>query len=764
MLRNVEPAESLKGLARTKARDYETKTVTLSAADEAANEGWTTDKRNRRSVRLRRNKSQQVLLEDRVWTLLYRMGFTYLSVSSEELLLDPKSGEEIGQLSVVGINEDIALAAQCLTRERQSSLAGAIASSAAVRPLLSRSANSQFFPNIKQQAVLAIFTENLTLSTAVREQAKQENVILFDAQDLSYYESLVSHLGPAAKYQFFADMLPGKPVSALAIRIPAIKTRIGGTSCYTFSISPEYLLKIAYVSHRSKGKASDVHTYQRMLSRNRLNKIKKYISEDGIFPTNIVVNMESRRIRFERIGQDDQENGLLGWLDIKPAYKSAWIIDGQHRLFAYSGHEKAAKARLAILAFEGLPPSKQAGLFIDINAKQKSVKQSLLQELYAELHWDSEVTEVRVRAIISKAVQTLDADPESPLYQRIQTADSIKDSVRCITLTSLYGAIEKTEFFVTKERKGQTEEFGPLWNGSNEATLERSTYVLKEWLSTIRLGSSDWWDKGSGEGGGLAMNDGITTCINILRSVFLHLAGEGKGLPGLSNENLAALIRPYAEALGKYFGALSEEARKGFRDLRGIQGQTKRTRRCQQALRERFPTFNPPGLDQFISEEKAQTNIRAKEIIDRIETTLQRVIVEELKRECGSGDSEWWTVGVPKQVRLKVTHRHEEEDGRRGGKEYYFDLIDYRTIALENWPLFEPILGYGKGNKEKRTAWMAFVNERRKVVAHPTSAVSVSLEDLAQLEEYDHWLINQLSAGLSADAGEDVESHENGAD
>jgi DGQHR domain-containing protein len=187
-------------------------------------------------------------------------------------------------------------------------------------------------------------------------------------------------------------MLPGKEIAGLSIKIPAIKTKMGGYNCYTFSISPEYLLKISYVSHRSKGKASDIDTYQRMLKKSRLSKIKDYISDDGIFPTNIVLNFERGRLTFQKIKQvsevsDDIDVGILGWLDIKPAYKSAWIIDGQHRLFAYSGHEKALKSKLTVLAFEGLKPSKQAELFIDINAKQKSVKQSLLQELYAELNW-----------------------------------------------------------------------------------------------------------------------------------------------------------------------------------------------------------------------------------------------------------------------------------------------------------------------------------------------------------------------------------------
>ncbi len=59
--------------------------------------------------------------------------------------------------------------------------------------------------------------------------------------------------------------------------------------------------------------------------------------------------------------------------------------------------------------------------------------------------------------------------------------------------------------------------------------------------------------------------------------------------------------------------------------------------------------------------------------------------------------------------------------------------------------MLEGVLGYGKtGNKDKRTAWMAFVNEKRKIVSHPSAAVTISLEDLNQLQEYDRWLAGQV--------------------
>jgi DGQHR domain-containing protein len=481
-----------------------------------------------------------------------------------------------------------------------------------------------------------------------------------------------------------------------------------------------------------------------MLSRGRLNRIREYIDNDGVFPTNIVVNLESKRIQFERAKQQSEnEEGLLGWLDIRPTYKSAWIIDGQHRLFSYSGHPRAATSRLAVLAFEGLPPSRQAALFIDINAKQKSVKQSLLQELYAELHWDAEAPQTRVRAIISKAIQGLDAHPESPLYGRIQASDVARDDIRCISFPSIFGALERSDFFIAKERKGDVIEYGPLWAGGNLATLKRTTAIISAWLASVRDVAAEWWDKGAGEGGGLAMNDGVVTSINVLRNVIDHIESDGRSrVLQEPEERVIQRIAPYGAALGDYFRRMSDTERKAFRDLRGNQGLAKRLRRAQDALRQVFPGFEPEGLDSFLEAERAQTNVRAKAVLDRIERTLQRVVIDELKREY---DDQWWTLGISLKVRKKASDLFEEDQGRRGGREYYFDLIDYRDITQSNWRLFEPILGFGSSpGKDKRTAWLAFVNEKRRVVSHASSGASVTTEDLSSIEEYDHWLAERV--------------------
>ena len=718
-------------------------------AEDEISKGWKPKRSGKVSVRLERPKNPGKLLEDRVWSLLYDMQFDQLSgPGGGKLLVDARNTEgPTSQLDVVGIDADIALAIECKSQEtlgRRARLQEELGRLSELRERFAKAVNSSHYQTThRRHVVLVFFCQNVDLSKNDRERAKQSNIIVFDSTDLDYYERLVAHVGPAAKYQFFADMLPGKSIAGLEIRVPCVRTRLGHATCYSFPISPEYLLKISYVSHRSKGKRSDINTYQRMLSRDRLRKIRQYISEDGIFPTNIVVNLDSRRLTFNRIKQEStrdeqRESGILGWLDIRPAYKSAWIIDGQHRLYAYSGHARARSSHLTVLAFEGLPPSKQAQLFIDINAKQKSVRQSLLQELFAELHWDADKPAVRVQAIVSKAIQVLDALAGSALYGRIQTADAVKSLVRCISLTSMFSAIEKSSFYIVKEKKGEVIEFGPLWAVENEATLDRTVTVIDGWLGRIRAACTDWWDLGAAEGGGLAMNDGVTACINVLGNVFEHLdARKNARLVRLDNEDLLALLAPFADAIGRYFANLTSDERRGFRDLRGVQGQVARTRRCQMAIKQRIADFDPPGLAEWQLRERQQTNLRAKEVIDALEQTLQRITLEELKREFGPDESEWWILGVPKKVRLEVAKREQDDDSRRGSKESYFELIDYRTIAIANWRIFEPVFALTKsGNKEKRTHWMVRVNELRNIVSHPSSGVSLSLEELAELDDY----------------------------
>ncbi len=755
MLENLLPIEQLRGLATRRSKPDDYKTVKVSDVDGEVAKGWEIVKHRKSSARLKHAKQTDKFLEDRVWVLLYRMGFKYLSgLGGAKLALSKDDPLPSNQVDVVAVDDEVALAVECKSSKSQRKyvdFTSDLARHAALRERFREAIKSKFPDPARRTHIFAIWISGRALSENDRIRAEQAGVVIFDEDELQYYEQLVAQIGPAARFQFLADVLRGRQVPGLALTVPAMRMRMGKYVAYSFSVPPEYLLKISFVSHRARGKPSDIDAYQRMLKKSRLRDIRQYISEGGIFPTNIVVNIANQSwLDFDRGKQEgDQRSATLGWLNIRPAYKAAWIIDGQHRLFAYAGHPLAGKSQIAVMAFVGLPPSEQARLFVDINAEQRKVKQNLLQELYAELHWDAADPVIRVQAILSKAIQSLDSDDRSPFHNRILKADESRTDTRCISLTSLFKAMERGEFFIARMKKGVVVEFGPLWAVDNMSTLRRTIRVLSEYFGAIRQEVQDIWGLGAGDGGGLAMNDGVTVCTNVLRSAFHHLLTvRHVPLGQLSDDELVEQVKPCAKLVGSYFASMPPEALIHFRALRGVQGQTTGTRRVEEFIRRSVPTFDPPGLREFLERQRSQTTTRAFQSLTRIETILQSNVVGELKNEFGTDELSWWFNGVPKGVRKKVDDRINEEGGKKGGREENFDLIDYRDIAVENWQLFEGTLARGKGSKDKRTKWIVDVNELRKSVMHASKGVSLPIteEQLAFLEEVEQWLRGQVEA------------------
>jgi DGQHR domain-containing protein len=722
--------------------------------DEELANGWTRHARNKNTTRLRKPKTHDKHFEDRVWTILYKMGFSFLSDRGGAYLLlipDEPRGPD-NQIDVVAVDDEVAFAIECKSSEkprRFDDFSKHLAKHVGLRDRFTRAVRNQFPSPNKRPSIFAIWCSNIKATGNDEIRAKSAAVPILDDKDLEYYEQLVAQVGTAARFQFLADILEGRSVPGLEITVPAIRTRVAGGVAYNFCVSPEYLLKIAFVSHRAKGAASDIDAYQRLLKKSRLKSIREYIADGGFFPTNIVVNIaESRWLTFDRGKQEaDTKSSVFGWLHIRPAYRVAWIIDGQHRLFAYANHPLAKKSLISVMAFVGLEPSEQARLFVDINAQQRKVKQSLLQELYSELHWDAAEPEVRVQAVLSKVIQVLDTELRSPFFGRILKADDPRTPIRCISFNAVFGAMSRAGFYIAQTRKGTVLEYGPLWDANNAAILKRTVDVLIGYFEIIRAEASALWEIGSGEGGGLAMNEGVTVCINVFRSVLYHLKVV-KGIPlnTLDSGELVEAIAPWAKIVGAHFAALTPDQMVQFRALRGVQGQTTGTRRLEEAIQLVQSSFDPPGLKEFLERERAQTTTKAYELIKSIEHVLQVTVLGEIKNEFGADESDWWFSGVPKGVRKKVDDRINEEGGKSGGREQNFDLIDYRDIINANWPLFEATLARGKGSKDNRTKWIVEVNDLRKRVMHASKGQSLPIteEQLALLDDTHRWLEEQI--------------------
>lgn len=434
---------------------------------------------------------------------------------------------------------------------------------------------------------------------------------------------------------------------------------------------------------------------------------------------------------------------IYGTLTIRPCYKFAWVIDGQHRLFAYSGMREAESASLNVLAFDGLPFDEHTKMFVDINSKQKKVPSSYLYELSADLGWMSADLNERLEAVVSRAVMKLDRLADSPFCGRIRKADDKRTDKRCITFSALVKELYSGRFFIVKRKGSEPVEYGALWAGNdNQSLLSRTEEVVIHWFDSIRKENEAWWDEGAmKEAGGLAMSDAVVSLLWVLESVFTHLAKRINSLPSLSSREICKVIEPYGNAVAEHLSSLTRQERRAFRELRGVQGQTSRMRQIQAGIRRRESEYSPEGLDEYLENIEQRTNERAKELVDKLEGLLQKKVLDKLKSHFGSSsDEEWFWNGIPSIIRKKVLERLNEHKGKIG-KEGLFDLLDYKKIILANWTAlqFDKQFSVGlSGNKEAKTSWIDEVNEIRRVVAHKSKAtvLPVPREDVEKLETY----------------------------
>jgi DNA sulfur modification protein DndB len=752
LLANVLPRAELTGTARRKAKLFDALTVKPTEFPDHEAKGWAVVRRNKHSLAITRAKSHDVALEDRVWSLMWTMGFPFLSGPGGALVtVNPGEARRVTtQIDVLVVDEDMCLSIECKSaegRSRRQNFQQELAKHSTSREPLQRAINPPG-SKTKRPIVLLMWTMNAILSMNDRERAKQQGVVLLNEQDLAYFEALVYNLGPASRYQFLSEVMPGRPIPGLKITVPALQAKLGGHTCYTFAIPPEYLLKVAYVARRTTRK-SDVGTYQRMLTRSRLKRIAEYIRSgpDAMFPTNVVLNLQRNKrqdVQFSRAHQEvGSEAATFGWLTITPAYKSAWIIDGQHRLYAYSfaGPEAAERGRLSVLAFVDLPSRTQQKLFTEINAEQKSVKRSLLQELYPDLHRDADDPREKVKAVISTAVQFLNDDADSPFFDRIQLASAEKSDLRCITLTSVFTALQKPGFFWSDVKGDQIFGAGPFWDVTDERMVKRCVTLLNAWFTAIRDRVPEWWDAGQGPGGGLAMNDGVSIAIDVFRSIVEHLKERHVPFQNLSLQEAVSVTDRWARDLADYFAELSDDERREFRGLRGNQGHTAGVRHAQAYLRTRTTEYDPAGLTEFLEREQARTNDTAISVINEMERQICRITIGGLKAKWGGGDA-WWFQGVPKGVRGDASRIQNDDENSRGERENYLNFIHYRAIIEDNWPLFADLLAPGKQTHSKavRTEWMEKVNRIRQITAHGSTGTWVSFEELDFLRDKLDWL------------------------
>jgi DNA sulfur modification protein DndB len=214
VLTNISPIEELRGLASRNSKPDEYKSVRNPLVTEEIAAGWKAVRHGLTTTRLERPKSHDRLQEDRVWTLIYRMGFKHLSgPGGAHLLVNANEPEgPDNQIDVVGVDDEVAFAIECksaVSPRKFNDFSKDLAKHATLRERFGHAVRTQIPCPNKRPTVFAFWTSNIIITDNDKSRAEAANVSLVDQKDLEYYEVLVSQIGVAARFQFLADILEG---------------------------------------------------------------------------------------------------------------------------------------------------------------------------------------------------------------------------------------------------------------------------------------------------------------------------------------------------------------------------------------------------------------------------------------------------------------------------------------------------------------------------------------------------------------------------
>jgi len=705
-------------------------------------DGWRVLRPRKASCRLGKDKPLDEKLEDELWTIVARCGFDELS-DGRQFTIAVGEGVNPRQIDVFAKDRETAICIECTRSDtpKKKQMHHLIEKIDSIRSKVADSINAHYGhePRLKVRWVIA--TRNIEWGDADLAKAEAAKIVVLRDAELDYFTRLTQQYKRAAKYQFLAHLFQGEEIKGLQLQVPATKGKMGGRTFYNFLIRPGDLLKIAYVGHKASKNVEDLDTYQRMLAPKRLKEIAEYVDNGGQFPTNVVVNVKTKGkqpLHFDR--KDKIGDSAFGILHLPNQYACAWIVDGQHRLYGYAQSKRATipddGTTLPVLAYENLPGTDEAKLFVDINHEQVRVSKNLLVEIYANLKWDSQDFEERIDALCSRVVMALDQRTASPIRECIKTTMRQKTTRRCLTLTSFSDELKRNKFFGEQKPAGIAP--GPLTDSKDkemEKTLRKAVDVLSGYLGIFGDNLPEHWSLGDAKGGYLSTNHGIKTLLRVLRYVFHHISSDHHIAADVASaEELLPLIEQHVRPVVEHFKAAQPAEFALLRSRQAQKGVSQNSMTMMSFIHHVHQDFTPPGLIEYMSTMDEQGTKEAASLIDDIQRRLFGVTTEMLKRSFGLGGERWWFEGIPESVRSSCSTQREKNKGQREAATY-MSLTDYKTIAYANWDLLKPFFALEKtGAKEQQLKWLLKLDDIR-TITHKSEKWPATKDEVAFVRE-----------------------------
>lgn len=709
------------------------------ALQELESEGWeyVKDYADPKFVKVRKEKPYDEQFEDRVWFLFYQMGFSYLNKDRNfKMQYDYKNPDFTQQIDVFAADDETVLIVECKSAENMKDgvFKKDIEALHSQMDGLRKTALKQF-PGRKVKFIWA--THNYIMSPKDIQRMQDWGIVFFSDSTLQYYNELVKHLGTCARYQLLGNLLANTEIKNMQNKVPAIKGTMGGYDYYEFAIEPEKLLKIGYVLHRNEANKNMMPTYQRIIKKKRLKEVQSFINDGGYFPNSLIISIDTkgRDLQFDQSPTKvDGALSKLGVLHLPKRYHSAYIIDGQHRLYGYSDTDYAKTNTVPVVAFVNLDRSEQLKLFMDINENQKSVSKTLRVTLNSDMLWDAPDYNDRREALRSKIAQMCGEEPTSPLLGRVVIGEDEKNPTKCITIEAIQQALKKCRFFTNYGKNNVIINDGSFDLGENQTTLDVFYPFLEGCLKLVKTNCEHEWM--AGEQGILTINRGIQAVIRIIDDIVVHLVAQDKIKPKVqSAEILINEVEYYLAPLMEYLNSVNEAQRKELKGFLGGGADNKFWSSFQKIIAENREDFSPDGLKEYIENETKQYNTEAKGYLNVIVERAKEIIATAL--EAYYGDN-WIIKGVPKTTyknakKIADDKNYEFLSNDEDAEIETWDCItlaDCREIVTysHNWSeIFESLVTRPEdavlSNKEQKTEWMSTMSKEINKLSKATYSV-----------------------------------------
>ena len=731
---------------RVRRSPYDFLTISRKKKSEYEEQGWELAKKNSKSFRMRRPKPHDAALADRTWSMLGKLGWTWMNQDHDFCIRYLKDDAIPGkQFDVFASDSETVILVACESSEQQrrKSFQKHIEEITNIRRGIIKTVGQKF--GGKPKIAWIILTKNILVSESDSDLFQKNNILHFTENDLEYYEKLAEHLGPVAKYQLFGRLFKNQNIPNLDTRVPAIKGKAGGYEIYSFLVEPELILKIGYVLHRSESTGQALETYQRLVKKSRIKSIEKYINEGGFFPNSIIINIHTKKKPEFKLagGGEHASNASLGVLHLPSKYQSALIIDGQHRLFGYGQTESRLTNMIPVVAFCNLPADKQGDVFVTINHEQRSVPTNLLMTLMSEFHWDSDDPGEALSSAMAKLVEKMNGTTDSLLYRRIVLGEESRSDVRSITLRYLIGQGIKRTSFLGRFEKGGTFHKGHLSDRTWKATVNKTYKFLNACFVTIADKAQDQWDKGQASGGFITMNLGLSALVRVIDDIIEYLVAEEGLVPTkYSADELHAEVVPYLNSVSTYLAGLNAESISVFRSWGGGSATQRAVREFQKVINADYNSFTPDGFLQWKKESTGEFNDKLRPVAEKLQIRINRHVISVLKKEFG--EKNWWKE-IPEGIQKSCSNRM-IEDKYAEPEENYLNLIDYKDIIRRHSKLLLKIFtppDMDSAKQDKKLTWLANFSKIRNKLVHPERE-KVTEEEYHSVMEIEKWLFSQV--------------------